>query len=230
MDQIGTVELSAYFILASLLFFPENSSFPRWILPQVFSQPASRSGSQPGTPLSASPPCRLTSVAGEQKLRDVRWISSKTHSSVGKSVPGPPLETGSKCETAWGTWKQSERLKRGEREFKPVKAAQASGPRCAKSPLVETRVTSVVESFLWSPFLSVKVPTWRSLSVSVCLSYCNFLQCSVSVSTAASSTHASLKSVSNCSANHGSGEAGRQTRNAPAPTLNTTPGKGEGEK
>lgn len=163
MDQIGTVELSAYFTLASLLFFPENSSFPHWILPQVFSQPASRSGSQPGTPLSASPPCRLTSVAGEQKLRDVRWISSKTHSSVGKSVPGPPLETGSKCETAWGTWKQSERLKRGEREFKPVKAAQASGPRCAKSPLVDTRVTAMVESFLWSPFLSVKVPTWRSL-------------------------------------------------------------------
>lgn len=56
MDQIGTVELSAYFILASLLFFPENSSFPHWILPQVFSQPASRSGSQPGTP--SLPPLR----------------------------------------------------------------------------------------------------------------------------------------------------------------------------
>ena len=50
------------------------------------------------------------------------------------------------------------------------------------------------------------------------------------VSTAASSTHASLKPVSSCSANHGSGGVGRQTRNVPAPQLNTAPGEEEGEE
>lgn len=37
------------------------------------------------------------------------------------------------------------------------------------------------------------------------------------------STHTSLNLVSNCSADHGSGEPDRQTRNVPAPQLNTLP-------
>lgn len=43
---------------------------------------------------------------------------------------------------------------------------------------------------------------------------------------AASRTHASLKAASSCSANHGSGEAGHQTRNVPQ--LTAAPGEGRG--
>lgn len=47
---------------------------------------------------------------------------------------------------------------------------------------------------------------------------------------AASSTHASLKPSWSCSANHGSGEALRQTRNVPAPQCSAAPGEGGGRR
>lgn len=98
-DSSGTVVLPAP-LNVTFSFIVSREAQLAWCAPK----PPSR----PGTPLSASPESVLTSLAGGQKLRAVGWISSKTHSSDGKSVRGPPLDTGWTCETTGGTWKQPE--------------------------------------------------------------------------------------------------------------------------
>lgn len=62
-------------------------------------------------------------------------------------------------------------VEEGRESFQTRKSSTGVGAKVRQVPLVETRVTAVVESVLWSPFLSVEVPTWcsLSLSLSVCL-------------------------------------------------------------
>lgn len=77
----------------------------------------------------------LTSRTGAQKLRAVRWISSKTHSSDDKSAPGPPLDTGKKCKTTAGTWNQESETEggRGWRVFSEPRSSACSGGQGAKA-------------------------------------------------------------------------------------------------
>lgn len=97
---------------------------------------------RPGTPL---PPV-LTSRTGGRKLRAVRWIRSKTHSSVGKSVQGPPLDTGSKCRATGGTWKQAEVKK--EREFSDPRRCAGFASKVRGVPLPGVVVLEWLQCFL----------------------------------------------------------------------------------
>lgn len=58
-------------------------------------------------------------------------------------------------------------VEEGGESFQTRKSSTGVGAKVRQVPLVETRVTAVVESVLWSPFLSVKVPPWCCLSVSL---------------------------------------------------------------
>lgn len=91
---------------------------------QTVRQPAGLPGSLPPHRRSV-----LTSGAGGQKLRAVWRISSKTHSSAGKSVRGPPLDTGSKCATTGGRWKKQPELEGGDRVSFQSRTVAAAGLR-----------------------------------------------------------------------------------------------------
>lgn len=135
-EKSGTVVLSAPsgFIFS---FVISREARPAWCAPKPpqTPHPARQAASRPGTPLSDSPAAVLTSLAGGQMLRAVGRTSTKTHSPGGKSVRGPPLDTGWTREATGETWKQPS-VERGKIVFRPAEQRRLRGLKVRHLPLV----------------------------------------------------------------------------------------------
>lgn len=114
----------------------------------------------------------------------------------------------------------------GRRERSEPRSGEglSGGPRCDDDPRCSSAKSVCLDEERVTPRLGARTHTFSSVSVSDPL-FARFPP--VARLRLLLNTHASLKPVSSCSANHGRGEAARRPRNVPAPQPSAAPG-GEG--